>query len=489
MEGRTEPPGKDLRLYTRSQTINSSVSTITQQTAVARINDNSNWEKRQEDTADSNPHDAHGMASGDDTDVEQGPDIVVTPKDAAIDPSSYPDGGIEAWTVVFGGFCALFVSFGWINCVGIFQDYYQAHDLKSYSPSSVAWIPSLELFMMYIVAPLSGKGFDNFGPRYLLIGGSAFHVFGLMMTSLSSEYYQFLLAQGVCSPLGAGFLFYSSMNSTVTWFYRKRALAVGIVASGSSLGGIIMPIMITKLIPMLGFPWAMRVCAFLILALCTVACSCIRARIPPHPRPLVLKEFFTPFLEMPFVLLTAATFLYCFGMFLPFTFLVLHARRFGVPDSLASYLVSIFNAASIFGRTIPGYAADRMGLFNVVIIMSFFSVIVVFAIWIPSHGTVPDVVFAILFGFASGSLVSLPPSLVAYISDVRQIGVRSGAMFATVSIAVLLGNPIGGSLVPDVVHGDYWRMQVFSGSMLLAGSMFFVFTRVRLAGTVIMKKI
>lgn len=130
-----------------------------------------------------------------------------------------------------------------------------------------------------------------------------------------------------------------------------------------------------------------------------------------------------------------------------------------------------------------------MGLFNVVIIMSLFSVIVVFAIWLPSRGTIPDVIFAVLFGFASGSLVSLPPSLVAHISDVRKIGVRSGSMFATVSIAVLLGNPLGGSLVPDVVHGDYWRMQVFSGSMLLVGSMFFVFTRMRLAGTAIMKKI
>ncbi|EZG01117.1 hypothetical protein H106_08462 [Trichophyton rubrum CBS 735.88] len=475
--------------FTRSQTMNSSVSTIVLPHTVAALT-NSSWEKKKGDaTINTSPNDAPDMASEEDTDVEMGPDVVATPKDNFIDPDSYPDGGIEAWTVVFGGFCALFVSFGWINCVGIFQDYYQTHDLKSYSPSSVAWIPSLELFMMYLVAPLCGKGFDNFGPRYLLIGGSLFHVFGLMMTSLSTEYYQILLAQGICSPFGAGFLFYPTMNSTVTWFYKKRALAVGIVASGSSLGGIIMPIMITKLIPMLGFPWTMRVCAFLILGLCIVACSCVKSRIPPHPRPLVLKEFFTPFLEMPFILLTTATFLYCFGMFLPFTFLVLHARRFGVPDGLASYLVSIFNAASILGRTLPGYAADRMGLFNMVIIMSFFSVIVVFAIWLPSRGTIPDVIFAALFGFASGSLVSLPPSLVAHISDVRKIGVRSGSMFATVSIAVLLGNPLGGSLVPDVIHGDYWRMQVFSGSMLLVGSMFFVFTRMRLAGTAIMKKI
>lgn len=38
------------------------------------------------------------------------------PVNPMMDPSSFPDGGIEAWTVVFGGFCALFVSFGWITC-------------------------------------------------------------------------------------------------------------------------------------------------------------------------------------------------------------------------------------------------------------------------------------------------------------------------------------------------------------------------------------
>lgn len=31
-------------------------------------------------------------------------------------PSQFPDGGREAWLVVVGGWCCLFVSFGWINC-------------------------------------------------------------------------------------------------------------------------------------------------------------------------------------------------------------------------------------------------------------------------------------------------------------------------------------------------------------------------------------
>ena len=33
------------------------------------------------------------------------------------DPSVFPDGGFDAWFAVAGGFCMIFVSFGWINCV------------------------------------------------------------------------------------------------------------------------------------------------------------------------------------------------------------------------------------------------------------------------------------------------------------------------------------------------------------------------------------
>lgn len=56
--------------------------------------------------------------------------------------------------------------------------------------------------------PFVGKLFDNYGPRYLLLAGTVLHVFGLMMASVSKEYYQFILSQGVCSPIGASMLFF-----------------------------------------------------------------------------------------------------------------------------------------------------------------------------------------------------------------------------------------------------------------------------------------
>ena len=174
------------------------------------------------------------------SDTEKQQDVqALTPGGAK--PADFPDGGFEAWLVVLGGWCCLFVSFGWTSCIGVFQTYYQANQLSTYPPSTVAWIPSTETAMIFAGAPVFGKIFDSYGPRYLMLGGTFFHIFGLMMTSLSSEYYQFFLAQSICSALGASAIFYAGTNSVGTWFFNNRAFALGIISSGSSLGGVIIP--------------------------------------------------------------------------------------------------------------------------------------------------------------------------------------------------------------------------------------------------------
>lgn len=175
--------------------------------------------------------------------------------------------------------------------------------------------------------------------------GTFLHVFGLMMASLSTEYYQFALAQGVCSPIGAGCLFYPSLNSVMTWFFKRRALALGIIVSGSGLGGVIFPIIVEQLIPKVGFEWAMRTCAFLILGMCIIACLTVKSRIPPTPKPFSIVTFVSPFKELPYVMIVLSCFLFFSGIFLPFTFMILHATRYGMSAHLASYLIPMLNAA------------------------------------------------------------------------------------------------------------------------------------------------
>ncbi|KIV82644.1 hypothetical protein, variant [Exophiala sideris] len=396
-----------------------------------------------------------------------------------MDPSQFPDGGLKAWTVVLGAFCSLAVSFGWINCIGVFQDYYETHQLKAYSSGEVAWIPSLESFMMFFGGLWVGRIYDNYGPRYLLLVGTFLHVFGLMMASISKTYYQFLLSQGLCSALGASMIFYPSMSAVTTWFFKKRALALGITAAGSSIGGVIFPIMVTRMIPEVGFGWTMRTCAFLILAFMIVANLTIVSRIPPKRTPVRPKDFVKPFGESRFSILAFGTFLTWLGLFIPFTFIILAADAHGVPNSLSKYLVPILNAASTFGRTIPPYLADRIGRFNVLLAMSFVSGVITLALWVPGSGSAASVVFAIIFGFSSGGVASILPACIAQISPIHEIGIRTGAAFSVAAIATLIGSPIGGQII---VNSGYRSMQAFGGALIMAGSVVYFVLWIRLGG-------
>ncbi|KAL9038726.1 MAG: hypothetical protein Q9214_005167, partial [Letrouitia sp. 1 TL-2023] len=105
-----------------------------------------------------------------------------------------------------------------------------------------------------------------------------------------------------------------------------------------------------------------------------------------------------------------------------------------------------------------------------------------------ARGNVPYILFAAFYGFSSGAFVSLAPALVAQISDIRQIGVRTGSMFAVVSVAALVGNPIGGALVSEE-RGGYMHLQIFCGMMMLGGSVVFVAARWSLEGLDLGKKV
>jgi MFS family permease len=128
--------------------------------------------------------------------------------------------------IMAGEWRANFVSVGWNNSVGIFQTIYEKELLSSYSSSSIGWINSLQAFVMFASAPVFGKVFDSYGPRYSMIAGSLLLVLGIMMMSPSKEYDQFMLAQSICTGLGAAAVFFSSSNTIATWFKKRRALAI-----------------------------------------------------------------------------------------------------------------------------------------------------------------------------------------------------------------------------------------------------------------------
>ena len=137
----------------------------------------------------------------------------------------------------------------------------------------------------------------------MIIGGTLMHVFGLMMASISTQYYHFLLSQGFCSAIGVAAIFQPALSCIMGWFNKKRGIAYGVLSTGSSLGGVIFPIMINRLISEVGYGWAMRTSAFLILALLIIAIVTVKARCPHGKTTLSRAQMAKPIRDLPFLAL------------------------------------------------------------------------------------------------------------------------------------------------------------------------------------------
>jgi len=115
-----------------------------------------------------------------------------------------------------------------------------------------------------------------------------------------------------------------------------------------------------------------------------------------------------------------------------------------------------------------------------------FSAIIVLALWLPAKSNAPIIVFCVLYGFSSGAFVSMGPALIAQISPIREIGVRTGTFFLCVSVGGLTGNPIGGALLEED-NGGFLYLQLFCGLTMAAGFLTYVASRWTQVGFKVLK--
>ena len=165
------------------------------------------------------------------------PALSIRPGTASTAPT-IPDGGLQAYLQVLSGFMLYFNSWGMVTAFGIFQLHYY-NDLHLSSNSDISWIGTMQGFLLAVGSVFAGCVLDRGYPKTLVLCGGFFVVLGLLMTSFCHTYWQFMLAQGVCIGLGAGQLFIVAVAVLPGWFQRKRAIATGLCATGSSVGGIV----------------------------------------------------------------------------------------------------------------------------------------------------------------------------------------------------------------------------------------------------------
>ncbi|CAE6475518.1 unnamed protein product [Rhizoctonia solani] len=396
------------------------------------------------------------------------PDEKQTP---AYSSPQIPDGGVTAWATVAGAWLVLFCTFGYVNAFGVYQDYYTRIFMTNKSSSDIAWIGSTQICLQFLLGTVSGKLFDE-GYFHALIGcGSLLYVFCLFMLSLAKErqFYQIFLPQAIGMGTALGLMFLPAVSVISHHFSKRRALAVGIVTSGSSCGGIVFPIMLNKMFERHGFAWGVRSTAFLVLGLLTIANLLMRTRLPPRSQrpPTPAPDFKAIMTDSTYLATTVGSFFVMMGLFIPIFYIQLFSVEHGIDETLAFYSVAILNAASILGRTIPNFIADKIGPFNLLIPCSAITGALIFAMFgVKSPAAL--IVFSILYGFFSGAYVSLTiPVFISLAKAFYEIGIRMGLAFGVISFAGLTGTPIAGALLTREL--TWWRPILFAGIVVICG--------------------
>lgn len=394
--------------------------------------------------------------------------------------AEFPEGGLQGWLTLLGVWIVQFVTFGYTNAYGVYNDFYVREYLSpKYASSEISWIGSVQLLLVLSSGLVTGRAFDSGYFYPLMYGGSALFVFCLFMLSITKpeQYYQVFLCQGLGLGLAIGITYVPCLGVLSHYFRRRRALILGIASSGSAVGGIIHPIMLNKLFyGAAGFHQGVRASAALNLGLLAFACLLMRTRLPPKQArgPSVVQQFWNFIHDPAYVIMVFGTVVTICGIFFPIFFVQLKAVVNGLDPNVAFYTLAVLNTASTVGRIVPNFIVGRFGVFNVVIpcvaacaILNFCALAV--------NDAAGTIIFAIMFGFFSGAYIGLlAPMISSLARNDAEIGARMGICFTFTGMGGLVGTPIAGALLTS--HYIWWRPILFAGLTVTCGCLCFCTT-------------
>ena len=173
----------------------------------------------------------------------------------------------------------------------------------------------------------------------------------------------------------------------------------------------------------------------------------------------------------------AAIFVLDWAVLVPPAYITMYARTMGL-EGVAQHILAILNAASIFGRGLPGPVADRVGRFNVMVVCSAVCTASIFGLWFGLGSSVAGlVVFAIVYGFFSGSAYSLTPVCVSQLCSAQGYASKYGTAYGVVSFATLAGVPLSGTILSVGDGRRYDALILFCGATYAASTVLFVVAR------------
>ncbi|KAF5378236.1 hypothetical protein D9757_009154 [Collybiopsis confluens] len=241
--------------------------------------------------------------------------------------------------------------------------------LSTYDLIWSAWIGSIQYALVFLPGLPIGRLFDLGYFRSILLSASAILIVATFLIPECTKFWHFLLCQGLATGLACGAFFGPVTAVLAMWFKKRRSLALGLFATGSSLGGTVIPIAVKNLIPRIGFAWTVRVIGFILFAGLAVANLALKRRVPPSPHSegIFNLRMFKPFKSPGFTIYCVSSFFIYLGFYTLLTYVSVTATSIGVSESFSFYLVAIANGSSGVGRVVAGWCGDKVGAMNVLV--------------------------------------------------------------------------------------------------------------------------
>lgn len=369
------------------------------------------------------------------------------------------------YVVVLAAFFIMVLMYGTLYTFGVFFKPLSTEFGWTSAVTSGAY--SLAVILMGVSGIVMGRLTDRFGSRIVMTFCGFFFGLGYLLMSQVSAIWQLYLFYGVAVGIGMGGAFVPMLSTVARWFVKRRGMMTGFVVAGIGIGTIIFPPVANWLISSYGWRTSYIIIGIIALVFIILAAQFLRR----DPRqigqlPYGENEAREEDLNLPATgfsvreAIGTGQFWMLFGTFFCLGFclntimvhVVPHATELGISATIAAGILAVIGGLSIVGRIVVGSVADRMG--NKLPLIIDFVLISGVLFWLVAAKELWMLyLFAIIFGFAYGGVVTLESPLVAELFGLSSHGAILGIAAFGFTVGGAIGPVLAGRLFD--IMGSY----------------------------------
>ena len=331
---------------------------------------------------------------------------------------------------------------------------------------------------------LMGRLTDRLGVRIPVMIGALCIGLGYFAASAATGMWQFILAQAVLIGMfGSSSTFGPLVADVTLWFYRRRGIAVAIVASGNYLAGTVWPPLLQYAIDAVGWRTAhLGIGIFCLVTMLPLAMALGNRRISAEAdredtaRTSESRQRMSPFRIQ--ALIVVAGFACCMAMAMPQVHIVAYCGDLGYGVARGAEMLSLMLGFGIVSRVVSGWIADRIGGLRTLLLGSSLQCLALL-FYIPFDGLTSLYIVSAFFGLSQGGIVPSYALIVREYFPAREAGARVSLVLMTTIVGMAVGGwmtgeiyDLTGSYQMAFLNGIAWNLLNMSIAFwLLAGRM------------------